>query len=173
MFVRQYANQRQVTVHKVGSKRTYTRVDTIACRKAMRHLGHSTFLLYMYFVLNADGFDAVLSPRLIKEVYGISSRSYYRAFDELLEKRYLVPRDASRTMFDFYEDVRNLADPHRQNGTDVCQDAYGSLPNWQESILYNTIETEETSPAGQPEGFPAQVGEQAAAAEVESFFLDL
>lgn len=67
-------------------------------------LTYKTYKLYMYLCYNADAYPFHLYKALLKSA--LPKNSYYRAFDELVEKGYLVRRGESNS-YDFYEDPAN------------------------------------------------------------------
>ena len=98
-------NQRHIITHKARSKRgEYTQINLPANRAAMDVLTYKTYKLYMYLCYNADAYPFHLYKALLKSA--LPKNSYYRAFDELVEKGYLVRRGESNS-YDFYEDPAN------------------------------------------------------------------
>ncbi len=81
-------NQKVVTV--VKSKPKGYILDIVANRVAHKKLSSDAYSLYMYFVLNIPGYTEALSMKHITNNMALSERTYYKAVNELIEKRYLV-----------------------------------------------------------------------------------
>lgn len=72
---------------------------------AARDLKYSTMILWLYCSRYQDGDEFILSPKAVKEIMGMSERTYTRCKDELIEKGYLVKIKDNHYMF--YEKPRN------------------------------------------------------------------
>ena len=72
-----------------------------ALQKAMNELSGTGFKLWCYFNKNQDAHFFGLSQKDCEQ-WGITKSSYYRALDELKEKRYLLPKPESNIYY-FYE----------------------------------------------------------------------
>ena len=97
-------NQRIVTINKpVYKKGEFTTIGTAATMDAMKNLSYSAFMLYCYFMLNANNFQLVLSPAYIFENTALTKNTYHKAFHELESQGYLVREAPSTTKFNFYE----------------------------------------------------------------------
>lgn len=97
-------NQRRVSIHKCDQASGYTKIDRAVNRAAMKALSYSAYMLYMIFCTNATGFEMILSPVAIMAETGLSRNTYYDAFNELVDKGYLVSKPGTKCLFDFYED---------------------------------------------------------------------
>jgi hypothetical protein len=96
-------NQKVVTV--VKSKPKGYILDIAANRVAHKKLSSDAYSLYMYFVLNIPGYTEALSMKHITNNMALSERTYYKAVNELIEKRYLVktPHKQIKEYYLFYE----------------------------------------------------------------------
>lgn len=97
-------NQKVIEIHKVHAKGGRI-LDIAANRKAQLELSPQGFVLYMHFVLNLPGYREALSVKHITETTSLSERGYYKAVNELIEKRYLVkePSTEFSEYYGFYE----------------------------------------------------------------------
>lgn len=66
---------------------------------AARDLKYSTMILWLYCSQYQDGDKFILSPKAVKEIMGMSERTYTRCKDELIEKGYLVKVGDNQYMF--------------------------------------------------------------------------
>lgn len=96
-------NQRKITIHKCDPKKNYSKIATEANKAAMRDLGYSAYMLYMYLCMNASNFNFILSKVAACADTGLSKNVYYTAFHKLIDKGYLVPKPNTQCLFDFYE----------------------------------------------------------------------
>lgn len=79
---------------------------------ASRELKDTTFKVYMYLIMNQDGFIGGLSRQDIINKTGVSESSYKRAMKELGEKGYFVRayqtasgQDGNLPLYDFFARV--------------------------------------------------------------------
>lgn len=56
----------------------------------MRSLTKSGYYLYTYLVQNQDGYTFTLRRKHVMDVTGLSKTSYYEAFQELIDKHYII-----------------------------------------------------------------------------------
>ena len=103
MNIETYPNQRRVTIHKCETRKNYSKVDIQANKNAMRVLGYSAYMLYMYFCMNATAFQVICSKVAICNETGLSKNVYYNAFEKLVDNGYLVCKEGTKCLFDFYE----------------------------------------------------------------------
>lgn len=98
-------NQRVVTVkHEPCNKdNLYTMCNIAANKTAMKELSPNAYKLYMYFDLNQDGYTFALSFKDVHNVTGMSDKTYHKAINELIEKKYLVQIKDSSNQFMFYD----------------------------------------------------------------------
>lgn len=96
-------NQKVVTV--VKSKPKGYILDIAANKTAHKKLSSYAYSLYMHFVLNMPGYTEALSVKHITNNTDLSERTYYKAVNELIEKRYLVkvPHEQIKEYYLFYE----------------------------------------------------------------------
>lgn len=105
-------NQKVIEIHKVHAKGGRI-LDIKANRQAQCDLSAQAYILYMHFVLNLPGYQEALSVAHITETTSLSERGYYKAVNELIEKKYLV-RDPSTQFSEFYAFYES---------TDLCPNA--------------------------------------------------
>lgn len=85
-------NQREVIISKPNyaeDKVLYFVGSVKYTMEAMQTLSGNGFKLYMYFLKNVNGYTEILVPAVIARTIGLSRTTYYRAFDELAEHRYI------------------------------------------------------------------------------------
>lgn len=90
---------------KTEPQQDFLMVADEAWMAAVRDLKYSSFILWLYCSQYQDGDKFILSPKAIKEILGMSERTYTRCKDELIEKGYLVKVGDNQYMF--YEMPRN------------------------------------------------------------------
>ena len=93
-------NQKVIEIHKVHAKGGRI-LDITANRKAQCELSAQAYILYMHFILNLPGYREALSVAHITETTSLSERGYYKAVNELIEKKYLV-KTLSTEFSEFY-----------------------------------------------------------------------
>ena len=93
-------NQKVIEIHKVHDKGGRI-LDIPTNRQAQKELSVQAYVLYMHFVLNLPGYKETLSLNHILETTSLSERGYYKAVNELIEKKYLV-REPSTQFSEFY-----------------------------------------------------------------------
>ena len=101
-------NQRSITVHKEVTNNDkqenyYTKINLIALKNAMKELSPKAFELWIYLSKNKDNHFMWLSKVDFLSWSNIKSTSYYEAFNELKNKKYLVLKEDSSNQYDFYE----------------------------------------------------------------------
>ena len=116
-----YPNQRRVTIHKCDRKKNYSKLDVDANRTAMGKLRYSSYMLYMYFCMNATDFKVFPSRVAICAETSLSKNVYYSAFDELITEGYLVPKPGTQCLFDFYEDPSLAGGSNPKTGKSTTQ----------------------------------------------------
>lgn len=97
-------NQKVIEVHKVHAKGGRI-LDIPTNRIAQKELSAQTYVLYMHFILNLPEYKEALSLKHILETTSLSERGYYKAVNELIEKKYLVPKQSKEypEFYHFYE----------------------------------------------------------------------
>lgn len=98
-------NQKVIEIHKVHAKGGRI-LDIPTNRKAQCDLSVQAYILYMHFMLNLPGYKEALSVKYITETTSLSERGYYKAVNELIEKKYLVQEPSTQfsEFYGFYED---------------------------------------------------------------------
>lgn len=81
----------------------YLKVSNDNLHAAMYNLSSSGFMLWIYFVDNANGYNMELYPVDFMSVTGLSDSTYRRAFKELEEKGYLIKSPVKRNYYLFKE----------------------------------------------------------------------
>ena len=111
-------NQKVIEIHKVHNKGGRI-LDIPTNRKAQKELSTQTYVLYMHFVLNLPEYKEALSLKNILETTSLSERGYYKAVNELIEKKYLVPKQSKEysEFYHFYEK------PQPQNTNEVSDES--------------------------------------------------
>lgn len=98
VYVTVAANQKVIEVQKVNQKGKI--LDIPSNRQARKELSLAAYSLYMHFILNLPGYQEALSIKKVTESCALSTKTYYKAVDELIEKKYLVRRPS--TQFEEY-----------------------------------------------------------------------
>ncbi len=93
-------NQKVIEIHKVNPKKGKI-LDITSNKQALKDLSLAAYALYMHFVLNVPGYQEALSVKNLTESTALSTKTYYKAVDELITKNYLV-RDPTTTQFKEY-----------------------------------------------------------------------
>lgn len=98
-------NQRRIDVNKEACSmdKLYTKINIDAMNYAMKDLKPNSFKLWLYFAQNQNQYTFWLSAVDVHRVTGMSESTYHRAFDELVDKFYLVRDMADRCHYNFYE----------------------------------------------------------------------
>lgn len=102
-------NQRVLTISKQPTDKAhlYTCNNLEALGQAARALqSKGGFKLYMYLAKNQDKYNFALYSSDFLNWSGLGIAAYNSAFKELIEKGYLIPRDASKekeTIYTFYD----------------------------------------------------------------------
>lgn len=100
------ANQRHICVHKLKCDKDnlYAKINKDALNEAMRSLRPTAFNLWIYFSQNQDKYSFYLSCVDVCRTCGIGRTAYHKAFDELVDKGYLIRKEGSRISYEFYEE---------------------------------------------------------------------
>lgn len=93
-------NQKVVHIKKVNPKKGKI-LDIASNRLARKELSLAAYSLYMHFILNVPDYKEALSVKNLTESCALSTKTYYKAVDELIEKKYLV-KDESNIQFKEY-----------------------------------------------------------------------
>ena len=94
-------NQKRIYIERASDtvKKDFLKVSNQSLNLAMYNLKPSTFMLWIYFTDNANGYSLDLYPVDFCNKSGLSDSTYRRAFTELEEKGYLLKH---RTMKNTY-----------------------------------------------------------------------
>lgn len=101
-------NQRCITTHKEPTDNEcidnyYAKINLKALKNAMSTLTPKAFELWVFLSKNQDNHFFWLSKVDFMNWSKVRSTSYYEAFNELKELKYLVERKEGNNQFDFYE----------------------------------------------------------------------
>lgn len=88
VYVTVAPNQKVIEVRKVNKKGKILDIDSN--RLARKELSLAAYSLYMHLMLNLPGYQEALSVKKVTESCALSTKTYYKAVDELIEKKYLV-----------------------------------------------------------------------------------
>lgn len=101
-------NQRNIKINKekTDDNNYYAKINLDALQNAMHSLSPKAFELWIYFAKNQDNYTFYLSKVDFLNWSNVKSTSYYQAFDELVQARYLIAIDtynAEPKKYNFYE----------------------------------------------------------------------
>ena len=85
-----HKNQNLIITNKVEHDNNFLQIGNEEWMCAARNLKPVTTLLYFYLAKDMDGYQKALSYIAVKNAIGISKSGYHNAFNELMEKGYLV-----------------------------------------------------------------------------------
>lgn len=105
-------NQKVIEVHKVHPKSGRI-LDIPANKTAMKELSPQAYVLYMHFILSVPGYKEALSLHNISQITNLSERMYYKAINELIDKKYLI-KEFNIDFPDYYGFYENRV-PNRQD----------------------------------------------------------
>ena len=93
-------NQKLITTKRpaVYSSGTFITLPTEELESACRDLNPSAFIIWVKLASNANGYTDEFSPAFYVKHYGGCTKSYKTAWQELEDKRYIVP-DGGRYIF--------------------------------------------------------------------------
>ena len=114
-----YPNQRSITIHKSRPiPGQFSTINNSATLEAMKTLSYSGYMLYSYLSLNANLYDFSLSMEALRNQTAFKRNTYYNAFHELEEKKYLVRQSGYTSRYDFYERPKSgRRTPKKQDDT--------------------------------------------------------
>lgn len=98
-------NQKVVEIHKVNPKKGKI-LDIDSNKQALKDLSLAAYALYMHFVLNIPGYQEALSVKSLIESTALSTKTYYKAVNELIEKQYLV-KESNKFFSEYYAFYEN------------------------------------------------------------------
>ena len=98
-------NQKTITINKEPTDKNhlYMCLNIEALQKAMNDLTPAQLKVWMYFAKNQNNYQFELSSVAVCGFCNISDKTYREAVKTLVAKRYLVPREANKKVYDFYE----------------------------------------------------------------------
>lgn len=101
-------NQRTIKTNKAPHSGTkaeeyYTPINLTALQKAMTRLGGNAFKMWCYLGKNQNNYTFALSRVDTLAWCGFSKNTYTAAFNELVEKGFLVQAKDGSNHYDFYE----------------------------------------------------------------------
>ena len=97
---------RTVTVKKERTPaKVMVKVNRDAADKAAEKLTNNAFKLWMFFALNQDNFKVLWTSNVAKSWCGVSRTTYYKIFNELVDKGYLV--DTGNNNYEFHDFPQN------------------------------------------------------------------
>lgn len=113
-------NQKKIIIERSSdnARKDYLKVSNESLRSAMYNLGSSAFLLWIYFVDNANGYSLDLYPIDFCTITGLSDSTYRRAFKELEEKGYLLSSQKQKNLYLFKEKSSKASSPDVVNSLD-------------------------------------------------------
>ena len=101
--VQVYNNQKVVHINKLHDKGMV--VDVKASKRALQDLSMEGYILYSHLMLNMPDWLEALSKTRLLELTSLTNRTYSKAVEELIEKKYLVKKDSKdySHYYEFYE----------------------------------------------------------------------
>lgn len=102
-----YPNQKVICVHKapVNKKELYTRINLNAINQALENLTGNAFKLFIYIDKNQDEHKFALSCTDIMKKLNISNKTFYNAFNELIQSGYITQTDEESNYYNFNENI--------------------------------------------------------------------
>ena len=83
-------NQRLIRIQKSNYRKSkFFILGLEEVKYAMNALSGTAFKLYIYIMSNNDNFEFWISYSHVHKITGMSKSSYHRAFNELVEKKFL------------------------------------------------------------------------------------
>lgn len=103
-------NQKKIFIERSTDtiRNDFLKVSNENLKLAMMNLKPTTFLLWIYFTDNKDGYQLDLYPENFTELTGLSRSTYRRAFEELEEKGYLIKSKNKKNWYLFNERSEKL-----------------------------------------------------------------
>ena len=102
-------HQRVIKVVRNSDKATkdYFKISHKNFYTAMYNLKTNSFKLYCYLCDNKDGYEFDLYPCDFQRLANVKDDTYRSAFNDLMEKGYLLPHKTKKTVFMFLEESNN------------------------------------------------------------------
>lgn len=98
-------NQKKIYIKRDSdtARKDYLKVSNDNLHEAMFNLKPSSFLLWIYFADNANGYAMDLYPVDFTNITGLSRTTYVKCFKELEEKGYLIKSTKKNNVYLFQE----------------------------------------------------------------------
>lgn len=98
-------NQKKIYIKRDSdtARKDYLKVSNDNLHEAMFNLKPSSFLLWIYFADNANGYAMDLYPVDFTTITGLSRTTYVKCFKELEEKGYLIKSTKKDNVYLFQE----------------------------------------------------------------------
>lgn len=98
-------NQRRIYIERSSDsvRKDFFKVSNQNLNAAMYNLKSSTFMLWVYFADNANGYALDLYPIDFCNKTGLSDSTFRRSFNELIEKGYLLKHPKQKNTYMFRE----------------------------------------------------------------------
>lgn len=98
-------NQKKIIIERSSdiAKKDFLKVSNENLNLAMYYLKATTFMLWIYFCDNQNGYQLDLYPSDFMKKTGLSRSTYDRAFEELEEKGYLKKSKVYKNYYLFSE----------------------------------------------------------------------
>ena len=117
-----YPNQRSIRINKTKVEKSsglaFACIYKENILEAMGNLKNSTFKVWLYLASNKNNYNLEYSPAYLSKVINISIQTAKNAFNELLNKGYLIKDETNKYRYDFYEkpikreEVREILNPY-------------------------------------------------------------
>lgn len=111
-MTKSYPNQRIIKVKRYSDKarKDFLKISNENLELAMYNLKGNAFKFYIWLADNSDGYRFTLYPIQFWKKANISYDTYLKAFDELVEKGYLLKHKEKSNVYMFTE-VSEIAEP--------------------------------------------------------------
>lgn len=98
-------NQKKIIIERSSEsvRKDYLKVSNENLNLAMYNLKPTTFMLWIYFTDNSNGYTLDLYPIDFLEKTGLSRSTYDRAFEELEDKGYIIKSKKQKNLYLFNE----------------------------------------------------------------------
>ena len=124
-------NQKVAIIHRIeldnpkrknitGDGLGHISINNKSWRETAKDLGAQAFLLYLFFVGNADGFLFEISPQRVKNEIGMPISTFRDQIKILEKKGYLVHKVGN--VYDFYEYPKTQCTSKKAEGEDTQSD---------------------------------------------------
>ena len=116
-------NQRIIRIHREKVNANFLQIKKENWYAANKDLSPYGLQVYLYLAGNMDGYNLALSSADAENNAGIKHSTFYKYFDLLVEKGYLVQKKEGSNIYDFYEVPKGKevnADPPCGKGIPSC-----------------------------------------------------